>query len=618
MAKEFSLNDGQDPQKDNLASVKAWLETELVDPWVMIIDNVDDETAFFRDKCHNDKAPSQVLPCCSHGQLLFTSRTRDVAMDLASPGTPLSVDFLTREEGLDLLRKRLGPDPTDDHLIELLTELSHIPLAITQAISFILKRRKSVEQYLKLYRMGEKSMSRLLSHEFLDHGRQERTMESVTRTWQISFEWIKKNDPKAVEILCFMGFYQHHGVPERLLRSGDEDDFEFEDGIAILQAFSLLEVDKDKESYSTHRLIQVTTKLWLEQNEPARLEEWSLRALSRVTRCFPHHSSFRQDDYWMNCQSLLPHADILLGKHFTIYERESDLQKAVLLNHTGFYILWAELDLQDVQGRYKKSFDLRQRHLGSDHFHTWSIKAEYFRLLVRPKAVYPPGMDSHAVAEMGRVLLSHRREALGPRHPETIMSMSNIALLLNKEGKFEESETMQREALKLSQEVQGHQHPRTVECMESLAEVLMNMGRFGEAAEIWRSTTNINSEYCGPAHRATLTSKHNLAFCLLEAGRPDEAIPLSREIMTLGEKNLGPDHHLTLLTTKHLAFCFRDQKRYKEALDVVDYILDILQASRRVYAESITAKEIMEFRQGTEEEMKIDSNFSESSVATGE
>lgn len=301
----------------------------------MVVDNVDDEWAFFREKCCNGKTPSQVLPHCPHGRLLFTSRTRDVAFDLASPTLPISVDFLTIEEGLELLRKRLGPDPPEAQLIELLTELGHIPLAVTKALSFIAKRKKTVEQYLKLYRMDENSRSRLLTYEFLDHGRQEQTMESVARTWQISFEWIQKHHAKASEILCLMGFYQHHGVPERLLWTDDVDYLDFEESIAVLQAFSLLDVSTEEGSYSTHRLIQVTTRLWLEKNGQAQLERWALQALELVTLRFPPPDDDPPNHYWDECQSLLPHAETLLHRTFNTNKQESDLLKAKLLLLTG-------------------------------------------------------------------------------------------------------------------------------------------------------------------------------------------------------------------------------------------------------------------------------------------
>ncbi|KAG8161939.1 hypothetical protein KVR01_007704 [Diaporthe batatas] len=605
MAKEFGLSGGDNAVKDNLTSVKVWLETEFVDPWVMVIDNVDDETAFFREKCHNDKSPSQVLPHCSHGQLLFTSRTRDVAFDLASPETPISVDFLSTEEGLDLLRKRLGADQPESDLVELLTELGHIPLAITQAISFIVKRRKSVRQYLELYLQGEKSMSRLLSHEFLDHGRQEQTMESVARTWQISFEWIQKNDPNAAEILCLMGFYQHHGVPEKLLHIADVDDFVFEESIAMLQAFSLLEVDKERKSYSTHRLIQITTKLWLEQKELPQFEQWPLRALKQVKKCFPwgDQDDVKQDDYWVNCQSLLPHATILLEHRFKFYKMESDLQKATLLLSTGHYIEWDEPHDENVKRGYKESLELCQRHLGSDHPSTWASMGHYFRSVTHIDAVYPPNIDSNKVAEMGHALVSHYREVSGPRHVDTISSMSSMAQFLHKEGKFDESEIMQRQALKISEEVLGHADDQTLACMEKLARTLEATGRFEEAVEIRKDCINTDTELVGQAHRWVMNGKHNLAICLEKAGRLDEAISLNREIMTLREAVLGRDHFETLSTARNLAYALYAGRRYEEARDILDHILNVIKDGKRVYhAPLITAQEIIELRSEFEEE----------------
>jgi tetratricopeptide (TPR) repeat protein len=626
MAKEFGLGDCEDAQQDSLMSVKNWLETEIVDPWVMIIDNVDDETAFFRDKCHNDKAPSQLLPRCSHGQLFFTSRTRDVAFDLASPATPISVDLLTTEEGLDLLRKRLGPDPPEASLIELLSELGHIPLAITQAISFIMKRRQSVEQYLELYRRDENSRSRLLSHEFLDHGRQEQTMESVARTWQISFEWIQKSHPKAAEILCFMGFYQHHGVPERLLRSDDVDAFEFEESIAVLQAFSLLDVNKAGNSYSTHRLIQVTTKLWLEQNGPAQLEKWALRVLDQVAMWFPALPDTWDDKYLESCQSLLPHADLLLEQSFNISKKESDLAKAELLLRTGRYIDRVGDNLGDVQRRYKRSLEIRQSYLGSEHPDTWLSMRFYFASLTHSAAVYPPEIGSQGVADMGHALLNHYREVFGSHQPYTIQALSHLARFLAKQGDLQDSEAMQREAVRLSKEVNGSTSIDTVTYMGSLAHVLTLMKRFDEALQVSMESMRIRTKIHGPEHRTVLIAKSNLAVYLANVGRCDEAITLGKEVLMLNEKVLGGDHPQTLKKARNLAGFLRHQGRYEEALDVLGYVLSTIQVSRKVFTGDPTVQKITELKLKIEhdlaasqlENIHIGSNTSERSPATEE
>lgn len=603
MAKEFGINDGEDGQKDSLVLVKSWLETEFLEPWVMVIDNVDDETVFFREKCRNGKTPSQIFPRCSHGQLLFTSRTRDVAVDLASPAAPISVDFLTREEGMELLRSRLGPDPPEAHLVELLFELEHIPLAVTQAISFILKRRKTVQQYLQLYRTSDNTRSRLLSHEFLDHGRQEQTMESVARTWQISFEWIQRHHTQAAEMLCLMAFYQHHDVPEQLLRGDDVDDLEFDESIAVLQAFSLVGPNKAETSYSTHRLIQVTTKFWLEQNGPAEVEKWAFQALELLTMWFPTPIDVVRDDYWEKCRSLLPHADILLEQSFNIDMRGADLQKAELLLGTGAYIRWVDDNMSDVHRRFERSLEIRQNHLGSKHPETLSSMGFYFQSFIRSTAVYPPNIGSQGVADMGYALLNHEREVFGDRHQATIQTLNDLANFLGKQRKFKDSETMQREALRLSEEVNGLAANQTANCMRGLSSVLRRTGRFEEALELQMQSTKIREEILGREHREILAEKSDLALCFANMGRLDEANVLGREVMELKEKVLGTDHQETLVTARNLAMSLAEDKMYEEALEILGHILSTIQVSRRLYLEPITVQNVLGLKQEFEDDM---------------
>ena len=54
----------------------------------------------------------------------------------------------------------------------------------------------------------------------------------------------------------------------------------------------------------------------------------------------------------------------------------------------------------------------------------------------------------HAETEaMEREVLEAEREVLGPRHPETLETMSNLASTLAEQGKRAEAEAMQREVL---------------------------------------------------------------------------------------------------------------------------------------------------------------------------
>ncbi|RYP07907.1 hypothetical protein DL765_008977 [Monosporascus sp. GIB2] len=74
-------------------------------------------------------------------------------------------------------------------------------------------------------------------------------------------------------------------------------------------------------------------------------------------------------------------------------------------------------------------------------------------------------------------------EVLGREHPDTLTSMNNLAKVLQNQGKYEEAEKIQRQALKLSQGVLGREHPSTLIRMNNLALILRNQGMLAEAEE---------------------------------------------------------------------------------------------------------------------------------------
>ncbi|XTI86827.1 hypothetical protein V2W45_1456124 [Cenococcum geophilum] len=48
---------------------------------------------------------------------------------------------------------------------------------------------------------------------------------------------------------------------------------------------------------------------------------------------------------------------------------------------------------------------------------------------------------------MNRQTLARRVKVLGPEHPDTLTSMSNLAGVLERQGKFEEAEDLQKQEL---------------------------------------------------------------------------------------------------------------------------------------------------------------------------
>ena len=69
---------------------------------------------------------------------------------------------------------------------------------------------------------------------------------------------------------------------------------------------------------------------------------------------------------------------------------------------------------------------------------------------------------------MNRQTLARREKVLGPEHPDTLTSMSNLALVLDSQGKYEEAEAMNRQTLARREKVLGPEHPDTLTKHEQL------------------------------------------------------------------------------------------------------------------------------------------------------
>jgi hypothetical protein len=68
-------------------------------------------------------------------------------------------------------------------------------------------------------------------------------------------------------------------------------------------------------------------------------------------------------------------------------------------------------------------------------------------------------------SRLHRQALQSGEKVLGREHPDTLTSMSNLASVLNSQGKYEEAEKMHRRALEMKEVMLGREHPSTLASM---------------------------------------------------------------------------------------------------------------------------------------------------------
>jgi tetratricopeptide (TPR) repeat protein len=88
--------------------------------------------------------------------------------------------------------------------------------------------------------------------------------------------------------------------------------------------------------------------------------------------------------------------------------------------------------------------------------------------------------------KMKRELLEIERHVLGPEHPTTLVTISNLASTLEQEGRYAEAEKMQREVLDIERRVLGPEHPLTAISVYNLGGLAAHQGRTNESFSLLR------------------------------------------------------------------------------------------------------------------------------------
>ena len=229
IAEATRMDGWNNPKADILWLVRSWLCDESNGRWAMVVDNADDSSVFFRNRSQTRGADSldqsveplsNFLPQSPNGSILITSRSRDVAYRLTgSYACIMEVQPMDEGEALALLRKKLSFDTDKENAVKLLHALNCMPLAITQAAACIGQRapRMTISRYLDEVCRSDYDRARLLKKDVGDSRRDGRVFNSIITTWQISFEYIRKEMPTAARLLSLMSLFDRQGIPESLL-----------------------------------------------------------------------------------------------------------------------------------------------------------------------------------------------------------------------------------------------------------------------------------------------------------------------------------------------------------------------------------------------------------------
>ncbi|KAL4998951.1 hypothetical protein BDV10DRAFT_63008 [Aspergillus recurvatus] len=558
--------------------------------WLLIFDNADDMEMW--TKGSNNTLPlKDSLPINNQGHIIFTSRNRELAVDLAS-NRLVHIDELDEKTGVELLEKTLfRKELLNDSpaTIALLEQLTFLPLAIIQATAYINKKDITVSYYVMLLKEQEADVVELLSKDFGDDGRYKDMQNPVAKTWLISFYQVQKQDQLAAEYLSFMACFKPRNIPQTFLPPS-RSKLQMSDALGLLSAYSFITIQPGYHFITLHRLVHLATRNWMRNRE--QFPAYISKAADRLSEVFPNnHHTNRQ--LW---REYLPHALSLLSEREICEQQEQyiDCMQKVgsCLYSDGRYneaeelfvqvmVTWKQVlgpDHPDTltsmanlastyrnQGRLKEAEELEVQVIASLKQVLWPEHPSTLTAMVNLASTYRRRGQWKKAEELLEQVIVTRKQVLGPDHPDTLTSMANLASTYQNQGQWKEAEQLFIQVVAKWKQMLGPEHPDTLTSMANLASTYQNQGQWKKAEELEVQVTETQKQVLGAEHPSTLISMANLASTYWKQGRWKEAEALFMQVIATEKQVLGAEHPSTLTSMANLASTYWHQGRQKEA-----------------------------------------------------
>ena len=168
----------------------------------------------------------------------------------------------------------------------------------------------------------------------------------------------------------------------------------------------------------------------------------------------------------------------------------------------------------------------------------------------------------HTLVERGRYeegeslfreALEMRRAALGSVHEDVADSLSGVAYARSRQGYPREAVTAYAEALRINQQRLGEGHPQLARSHQNLAVVLSDTGEYDGAERHFETALSIYRTTYGARHPSIAVTINNLANLKARQGDLEGAERLFRETAEMRQAIYGEDHPATVRAFANLA-----------------------------------------------------------------
>ena len=585
-----------DPEESILELVYSYLSNST-SHYLLVVDNADNIEHWWPGKYKSgglldDPANnlSKYLPERKSGssQVLITTRDDRVASRLTKASKPLAIQPMSSEEASLLLRSKLSGEEIEYEMSEidcLVEELDRLPLAISQAAAFIEENGISITEYVEALH-GENA-EEFLEEELDDSRRDEDSVNSIFRSWKLSYDQIRKQKPRAADVLSILAMLDRQSVPKYLLKMP-----EVTTSLTVLQAFNLVTARAGSQNFQIHRLVQRFVKIALLKEKTT--QKWQEAALACVAREYPTEIGVAE---WPVCDALAPHVHAITAYHHDT--RAARLDLAHLLCWSADFDIERGMYTQALE-RARKSLDIFEELVSKDDERlasaTWLYgRLRYYRaqsasdmsvaadLLQKALAIskypslnyaesafelahlYYDECNEESCLKMGKASFECWKAMEGPNSVRTLDNQHDYALELAIFGHEEDAIAIWQEILERCPASDATENTKTVYTYRSLAGIAEFQGDSAIAEIFYAKLISLCEVLYHSEHVHVIDYRLSHAEQVMRQGRHDEAIRLSEAILKASDHTSEWSIKASCLQT--MAECYKIKQCYQEELN---------------------------------------------------
>jgi hypothetical protein len=539
--------------------------------------------------------------------VLITSR--NPAWGASAPA--LEVDVFERAESTELLHKH-RPEMSQSDADRLAEVLGDLPLALEQAVTWLMTTLTSVDDYLEEFERRKQAL--------LSEGKPRNYQYTVLTFVELAVARMRQETPVSAQLLAMMAFLGTEPLTTTLLwegrraeiseplRSALHERNDIARAVRDLVRFGLARADHASRRITIHRLVQAVMREHLVGAERDEAQRNARRLLAAANPGYPDDRST-----WARHAEIRPHvlpSGLIDG---TLDERRTVMDQVRYIFNTGDFEGCADICVRAI-ARWEKPVDeggagpddsltllaLRRyadslRSLGDRRAEEIGKRAlDGMMAALGESHGYTMGaVNSHAAdlriagrmteaLELDARNLERHLEVFGPGDPSTLRAMNSTSINLRWAGDFQGAYELDVEAERQARGALGELESWTFFAIESQARDLLLLGRYQQALDLQQSIIPEQIALLGESHLTVLRAQTLIAAMLRKTGRIQESVVAARATFRSLSLRFGPQHGVTLAATQTLANTLRAAGDAGQALHLIK---DVRAGYRELYGE---------------------------------